>query len=560
MVEGPTLPARAVTTAPGASRRFDSPHWLEYLEPLATRMSSTGLARLASGIVATSLLAAALAVGIGLRTVALGRVPPGFNQDEACNGYDAYSLLRTGRDQHGNFLPVAIQAFNDYRMPLFDYSLIVPIGLFGLRPAAVRLGAAMWGIADLLGLALLATLIIGLRGAALAVALMAVSPWHLPISRFGHEAITAGATTTLAAAALFAGMRLGRGRLILLSGLLFGMSLYSYSITKAFILPFLLWTAVVYWRELKPLRRPALAGLMITAVSALPAGIRPVAPLCADDGALSDGFGVGPSLAVIVADVPSGITSLLSAPVSRFAAAVPDLTLHAPGYGQLLVAQAAMLFLALCSLGEARFRRVTVFLLGWLALAGVTAALVLPAGHPLHSLLMLTPLTLLSALGMVFLFDLAGASRLARLAVAAAVLLVMVIQGARFVSFYFRSYPALAAYDFQYGLGPAVARAAQLGGGPVVITANTNQPYIYVLFFTKYPPVRFQHEPVIQSKGLFGNVQQFDRYRFENPQAAYLTLPHGVFLFTGWEPVRPPPRFSRSTHSNGQLAYQVVVK
>ena len=62
-------------------------------------------------------------------------MPAGFNQDEACNGYDAYSLLRTGRDQHGNLLPVAIQAFNDYRMPLFDYSLIVPIGLFR---AAVR--------------------------------------------------------------------------------------------------------------------------------------------------------------------------------------------------------------------------------------------------------------------------------------------------------------------------------------------------------------------------------------------------------------------------------------
>jgi len=558
MVEGPTLPARAVTTAPGASRRFASPHWLEYLEPLATRMSSTGLARLASGIVAASLLAAALAVGIGLRTVALESVPAGFNQDEACNGYDAYSLLRTGRDQHGNLLPVAIQAFNDYRMPLFDYSLIVPVGLFGLRPAAVRLGAAMWGIADLLALAVLAVLIIGLRGAALAVALMAFSPWHLPISRFGHEAITSAATITLAAAVLFAGMRLGRGRLLLLSGLLFGMSLYSYSITKAFILPFLIWTAIVYWRELKPLGRHALAGLMIIVVSALPqawALWRHYAEMMARFHSLSVLSLPWPLSARLFVQV------LLSdfSPGFLFRNGSPDLALHAPGYGQLLVAQAAMLFLALCSLGEARFRRVTVFLLGWLAIAGFTAALVLPAGHPLHSLLMLTPLTLLSALGMVFLFDLAGASRLARLAVAAAILLVMVIQGARFVSFYFRSYPALAAYDFQYGLGPAVARAARLGDGPVVITANTNQPYIYVLFFTNYPPKRFQNEPVIQSSGLFGNVQQFDRYRFENPQAAYQTLPHGVFLFAGWELSPAPPVFT--IHSpNGQLAYQVVVK
>jgi hypothetical protein len=64
---------------------------------------------------------------------------------------------------------------------------------------------------------------------------------------------------------------------------------------------------------------------------------------------------------------------------------------------------------------------------------------------------------------------------------------------------------------------------------------------------------------VIQSTGLFGNVQQFDRYRFENPETAYLTLPHGVFLFTGWELSPAPPVFT--IHSpNGQLAYQVVVK
>src|SRR5579883_348793 len=143
-------PADAAARRPDTGVNFDSPHWLEYLEPLAPRMSATGLARLVSAAVSGSVLAAALIGAIVLRTVVLDRVPAGFNQDEACNGYDAYSLLRTGRDQHGNFLPVAIQAFNDYRMPLFDYSLTLPVAVFGLHPAAVRLGAALWGIADLL--------------------------------------------------------------------------------------------------------------------------------------------------------------------------------------------------------------------------------------------------------------------------------------------------------------------------------------------------------------------------------------------------------------------------
>jgi hypothetical protein len=172
---------------------------------------------------------------------------------------------------------------------------------------------------------------------------------------------------------------------------------------------------------------------------------------------------------------------------------------------------------------------------------------------------MLTPLTLLCALGMVFLFDLAAASRLARLAVASAVVAATVFQGAKFVSFYFRAYPPLTAYEFQYGLGKAVAYAAKLGPGPVVVTDQTNQGYIYVLFFTRYPPERFQQEPKMQPRGLFAPVLRFDRYYFADPQLGYLDLPHGSFVFAGWEatPVKPIYTIRSPT---GKVAYQVVVK
>jgi len=236
-----------------------------------------------------------------------------------------------------------------------------------------------------------------------------------------------------------------------------------------------------------------------------------------------------------------------------------DLTLHPPGYGQLLAAQSAMLFLALCSLIEPRYRRVAIYLTGWLGIAALTAVSILPFGHPLHALLMLAPITLLCALGMVFLFDLGAASRLARLLMASAILAAVAVQGVKFVRFYFRQYPALAAYQFQYGLGQAVVHAASLGPGPVVISDKTNQPYIYVLFFTRYPPQRFQRERVLQPRGLFAPVLAFDRYRFEDPQLAYLRLKHGVFVFTGWEYAPARPVYSVRS-AQGKLAYQIVVK
>ena len=100
-------------------------------------MSSTGLARLASAIVAASMLVAALSVGIALRTVALERVPAGFNQDEACNGYDAYSLLHTGRDQHGN-LPAG-------RDPGFQRLPDASVRLFAGRSGGTVRAAAILG-------------------------------------------------------------------------------------------------------------------------------------------------------------------------------------------------------------------------------------------------------------------------------------------------------------------------------------------------------------------------------------------------------------------------------
>jgi hypothetical protein len=73
----------------------------------------------------------ALAAGILVRTIALDGAPPGLHHDEACNGYDAYSIMLTGRDHHGHFMQIAIEAFGDYRPPIFDYSLVPLIAAFG---------------------------------------------------------------------------------------------------------------------------------------------------------------------------------------------------------------------------------------------------------------------------------------------------------------------------------------------------------------------------------------------------------------------------------------------
>ena len=161
--------------------------------------SARNLVKMISG----AAIALALVFGAGIRVARLNQIPPALNQDEACDGYDAYSILSTGRDHHGNFMPIVMQAFNDYRMPLLQYSLVPLVAALGLKTTTVRLGAAIWGIADLVAMVCLAGLMLGWPGAAATAVLGALSPWHLAFSRFGQEAITGSATVSMAVLCFF---------------------------------------------------------------------------------------------------------------------------------------------------------------------------------------------------------------------------------------------------------------------------------------------------------------------------------------------------------------------
>ena len=65
--------------------------------------------------------------------------PPALNADEATNAYDAYSILKTGKDQYGNFLPLRLKSFGDYKLPLLTYLAIPFIKIFGLTETGIRM-------------------------------------------------------------------------------------------------------------------------------------------------------------------------------------------------------------------------------------------------------------------------------------------------------------------------------------------------------------------------------------------------------------------------------------
>jgi 4-amino-4-deoxy-L-arabinose transferase-like glycosyltransferase len=92
------------------------------------------------------LLAAAVFIPLLLRLWKLGVIPEGLHADEAAFGYHAYSLLKTGRDADGNFLPLVVDIFTYKIGAVYAYLSIPFVALTGLSELAVRLPSVIAGL------------------------------------------------------------------------------------------------------------------------------------------------------------------------------------------------------------------------------------------------------------------------------------------------------------------------------------------------------------------------------------------------------------------------------
>ena len=136
-----------------------------------------------------ALLGLVFLLGSFLRLWRLDEIPPGFTPDEAAQGYTAYSLSKTGRDEWGIKWPLNLRSFGDFKPPLQTYLMIPTVAALGLNETAVRLPNAFLASLTLVGVFLLADELFSSPMAGLiSAALLAISPWHLPLSRGAFEA------------------------------------------------------------------------------------------------------------------------------------------------------------------------------------------------------------------------------------------------------------------------------------------------------------------------------------------------------------------------------------
>lgn len=159
-----------------------------------------------------------------VRLTGLDKSPPSLGFDEAALGYNAYSIMKTGRDEYGNLLPISLRSFNDYKPAMYAYLTIPFIKFFGVNDASVRMVSAMAGIISVIFLGLLLKEYFSNKYFALmAMAILSFEPWRLHFSRNAFE-------TNLSAMFFLVGsyllLKLKKNKWWSL--LFFGMSAYSY--------------------------------------------------------------------------------------------------------------------------------------------------------------------------------------------------------------------------------------------------------------------------------------------------------------------------------------------
>jgi len=511
-----------------------------------------------------TILIIALVLGAFLRLWQLADVPNGLTWDEAAIGYNAYSILKTGKDEHGAFLPIIFKSFGDYKPGLYIYLTVPAVAIFGMNEFAVRFPSAIIGVLAILGVYLLTSELFSaviaskaqqssnssLRGtpwqshstkiygfeiqpwdfAALA---LAISPWHV---HFSHGAWEVNVFSTLIIFALYYFLRFIHGKSSIYASLLFAcLSLAMYQAAKLLTpLVFLLFI-IIYWTEfwkrmslyLAPKKLLLLvpfvafgvwifigsifgsAGNRLSTLSIFNYKPGITEKITAIDGANSFQTPLFHGQTLLSTSlVISRYLYHFSPEVLLYEGPVVCERGHIPGLGALNPLEFIWLTLGVIYLVANRTEKFTKIILGLLLIAPIPASLTLAEFSTVRALFMTVPLAMVSGLGIFYAVQNFKFFALPLLGIYALVSVYV-------FDVYFLHSQTVFAKEFNYGYKQVVQIIKDNPTQKIVFTDVYGQPYIYYLFFTGHDPVLYQQNNSFIDGGLdVGRVDKVGNVEF----------------------------------------------
>ena len=421
-----------------------------------------------------TILAALFALGLFARVWRFGAAPPGLNQDEAFAAYDAWALLRYGTDSSLHPWPVYLTAWGSGMNALESYLMIPFLALFGVKAWVIRLPQLLLGLAALPASLSLGRRLTDRRGGLCLLAVLALCPWHIMLSRWALESNMAPELLLLGLCFFCKGLK--KRPWLPLSALCYGLSLYAYSAVWP-VMPLLLGLMLLY---AKPKRdKWLLFSGLILALLALPL----LGFLAVNYGVIGE-FSVGPFSVPKLVEMRAGEISLSAVP-ENFRTMLRILLTQSDGLkwnspGRFGLFYPAALPFGVLGIGEL-FRRFyrsrrkrrfdpAVLLLIWLFSGTLLTCLISVNINRMNFLLM--PLALTVGLGAETLLRLLGRFRRAGAALLLAALLVFF---GLFERFYFTEYTDSLKGEFTEGFSEALDEALS-HEGTVYVTRALSYP------------------------------------------------------------------------------------
>lgn len=508
------------------------------------------------------LLLAIILLAAFLRLYKLAEVPPGVNRDEASIGYTAYSLIQTGKDEYGKPFPLSFQSFGDWKLLLYIYTTIPFVKLFGLNEFAVRLPSAISGILTvLLTYFLLKELFPHKKGFSfqiwhlsfgipeVATLLLALSPWHLHLSRVESESNVAVFLTVSAVLLFLKGLR-GKPMLLALSLPLFALTYYTYHGNHIFTTLFLIGLCVIYHTRI-PRRKPVIVSTLLSA--ALIAFILSQTLLGADKTKIS-GISIFGSPNVIHENIelprtrsanPNGLITRLR--YNRVTYAIVTITKNyinsfspnflfikgggnaahnIKNFGNLYLVELPFFYAGIILLISSVFLKRSPLishhsslLLWWLLISPIAASITKDAPHT-NRMFAIFPLPpILVALGIIWIMNALSKQKFFRSVIIISLCIAFLVNFALYMNRYYTHFPKQATnWGAGYKQLSELLNSEAYKNKQVIMTKPESSPYIFLLFYSGYDPSSYQKQAVRYpaTEDAFVHVKGFDRFEFRD--------------------------------------------
>jgi len=455
-------------------------------------------------------------VGTFLRFYQLGAIPASMDWDEVSWGYNAYSILLTGKDEYGKHLPMSFQAFGDYKQPVYVYLDTIPLALFGLTAYATRFPSAFLGSLSIL-LVFFLTYELFLKYkeakivALLSMLFFAISPWSIQFSRLAFEANVGLFFILLGTWLFIRGLNLKQTWYFFVGTFFLALSAYTYHSDKLFA-PFLFIVLILYGWKYFVTKKNLIIGLVLLFCFCNIFWV-------IDSRTTARGRGVL---------FTSNTTTLLATPINelqydkeqgdiigeivhnRRVVYIQEYIInyldhfnpnwlymtgdnsrhHTPGIGNLYLANLPFLLLGIFYL--LRYRASASWILFfWMLAAPAASALAVDAPNADRSLIFLPTWQIFEAFGWWWAVSLVKDKKMRLLFLLPIFLLI--INVVYYLHQYFVHTNTDVQKDWQYGYKEAALFADQYrnSGNRVVFDKSFEQPYIFYLFYNKYDPSQY---------------------------------------------------------------------